>query len=73
MTARHEAEPFPLVDPAEDRRGADGTVLVVNRSDPPRVGDADAVADGVVPFVGGDLDEALPEPPGRLLAQDPGG
>ena len=37
-------EPFALVDAAEDRRGAEPSVLVVNRPDPARVGDTDAVA-----------------------------
>ena len=61
-----------LVDPAEDRRGSEPAVLVVDRADPPCIRDADSLACRLDPFVLGDLDEPFAEAPRRLLPEDTG-
>ncbi len=65
-----EREALALVDPTEDRRGSEPSVLVVDRADSPGVRDADSGARRLDPFVLGDLDEPLAEAPGRLLPED---
>src|SRR5206468_12508922 len=60
-------------EPLEDRGGAQPAVLVVDRADATAVREPDAGSRRGHPLVVGHVDEAIPEPPRRLLAQNAGG
>src|SRR5262249_10182696 len=63
-------QPFALVDPTEDRRRPEPAVLVVDGCHATAVRGPDPLTGGRHPLVLGHGDEALPEAPGGLLAQD---